>query len=147
MLVPIRSPSSSTPGMVAALEPVAMRIRSASRVTGASPETWTLPGAAIRAVPRTRVIPFFLKRKSMPLVSWVTIFFLRFIMAARSSSTPETFTPWAAKLFVASRYFSLDSRRALEGMQPTLRQVPPRGFSFSMQATLRPSWLARMAAT
>lgn len=34
----------------------------------------------------------------------------------------------------------------VEGMQPTLRQVPPR-YSRSTQATLMPSWAARMAAT
>src|SRR3954452_14564797 len=36
---------------------------------------------------------------------------------------------------------------AFEGMQPTLRQVPPKVFSFSTTATFRPSWAARMAQT
>jgi hypothetical protein len=33
-----------------------------------------------------------------------------------------------------------------EGMQPTLRQVPPSAPRFSMHAVLRPSWAALMAA-
>jgi len=47
---------------------------------------------------------------------------------------------------------SEDESRALEGMQPTFRQVPPSEsspFAFfhpSMQAVLKPSWAARMAA-
>src|SRR3954454_12498224 len=36
--------------------------------------------------------------------------------------------------------------RALEGMQPTLRQTPPQ-YLDSTTATLLPSWAARMAAT
>ena len=36
---------------------------------------------------------------------------------------------------------------ALEGMQPTLRQVPPKGARFSTTATFMPSWAARIAAT
>jgi hypothetical protein len=36
---------------------------------------------------------------------------------------------------------------ALDGMQPTLRQVPPRLPRPSTQVTFRPSWPARMAAT
>src|SRR5579875_443182 len=35
---------------------------------------------------------------------------------------------------------------ALDGMHPTLRQTPPQ-YCFSMMAVLRPSWLARIAAT
>ncbi len=40
-----------------------------------------------------------------------------------------------------------DSSSALDGMQPTLRQVPPRAWRFSTRAVLRPSWAARMAHT
>jgi hypothetical protein len=36
---------------------------------------------------------------------------------------------------------------ALDGMQPTLTQVPPRVWSSSTQTTERPSWAARMEAT
>src|SRR5262249_32384274 len=40
-----------------------------------------------------------------------------------------------------------ESSRALLGMQPMLRQVPPRAARLSTQATRSPSWAARMAAT
>ena len=36
--------------------------------------------------------------------------------------------------------------RALDGMQPTFRQVPP-GFTASTMTVSRPSWPARMAQT
>ena len=42
---------------------------------------------------------------------------------------------------------SLAWSRALEGMQPILRQVPPRVGAFSTTATFMPSWAALMAAT
>ena len=35
---------------------------------------------------------------------------------------------------------------AFEGMQPTFRQVPPSVSRISTQATLSPSWPARIAA-
>ena len=47
---------------------------------------------------------------------------------------------------------SLDCSSALDGMQPTLVQVPPGAgppatfFHSSIHATLKPSWAARMAA-
>src|SRR5436305_10339009 len=41
---------------------------------------------------------------------------------------------------------SAEESRALEGMHPTFRQVPPR-CSFSISATEAPSWAARIAAT
>ena len=42
---------------------------------------------------------------------------------------------------------SLDSSKALLGMQPMRKHVPPSAFSFSMQAVSRPSCAARIAAT
>ena len=41
---------------------------------------------------------------------------------------------------------SLACSSALEGMQPTFRQVPPKLPRLSMQAVVRPSWPSRMAA-
>ena len=52
----------------------------------------------------------------------------------------------------ACSYCSEDSSSALDGMQPTLRQVPPSAgfpaglFHSSTQAVFRPSWAARIAA-
>jgi hypothetical protein len=48
---------------------------------------------------------------------------------------------------LASSNISEDCSSALEGMQPTFRQVPPSVSRFSTQATFRPSWAARMAQT
>ena len=88
----------------------------------------------------------------MPSLFDFTTLSLRFIICARSSSRPFTFTPCSAKWWPACSKFSEDWSSALEGMQPTLVQVPPRaGFPSaprhsSMQAVLRPSCAARIAA-
>lgn len=37
--------------------------------------------------------------------------------------------------------------KALEGIQPTLRQVPPSAPLFYMQTVFNPSWAALIAAT
>jgi hypothetical protein len=55
--------------------------------------------------------------------------------------------PISAKPFAASAYASLACSSALEGMQPTFRQVPPWVARFSTTATFMPSWAARMAQT
>src|SRR3990167_8525926 len=58
-----------------------------------------------------------------------------------------------AKPSLASWYFQELSSNALDGMQPTFRQVPPRAilpslsWYFSIQAVFRPSCAALMAAT
>src|SRR5262249_33650747 len=51
------------------------------------------------------------------------------------------------KSSLALQKSSLDSKRALLGMQPMRRHVPPRSCSFSTQATFRPNCAPRMAAT
>src|SRR5215471_9407146 len=55
--------------------------------------------------------------------------------------------PCWGKSSLALQKSSLDSKRALLGMQPMRRHVPPRSCSFSTQATFRPNCAARMAAT
>ena len=44
----------------------------------------------------------------------------------------------------SSSYFLAAVMRALEGMQPTLRQTPPQ-YCFSMLSVFTPSWPSRMA--
>ena len=89
----------------------------------------------------------------MPLVSWLTIFSLRACIFFTSIFAPVTEIPCAPNLCTTRSKSSEDSSSALEGMQPTLRQVPPSAyspFSFfhsSMQAVLKPSCAARIAAT
>ena len=63
----------------------------------------------------------------------------RFTLAVASMPSP-------AKSLTASSYISEACSSALEGMQPTFRQVPPRVSRISTQATFRPSWPARIAA-
>src|SRR6266478_3657253 len=59
------------------------------------------------------------------------------------ASTPSM--PNSLASFRWSQISALNSR-ALVGIQPTCRQVPPRTLSFSMRAVFRPYWPARMAA-
>src|SRR3989304_20045 len=74
----------------------------------------------------------------MPLVSSSTTLSLRASIAGRSSPPSPSLTPCAASaLALASAYFSEDCSSALDGMQPTLRQVPPRLPRFSTPATGR----------
>ncbi|MNE95472.1 hypothetical protein D3C80_1935630 [compost metagenome] len=95
---------------------------------------------------------FFLNRYRMPSLFCFTIASLRPIILATSMPTSPVEMPWSAKCRRACSKCSDDCSSALEGMQPTLVQVPPGAgppFSFfhsSIQATLKPSWAARMAA-
>ena len=72
---------------------------------------------------------------------------LNFIMAARSSFGVPTPMPIFAKLWPASSNISEACSSAFDGMQPTLRQVPPRVARFSTTATFMPSCAARIAQT
>ncbi len=55
--------------------------------------------------------------------------------------------PIVSKWVMASWYISEAWSMALDGMQPTLRQVPPSVSRPSTQAVFRPSWAQRMAQT
>src|SRR5262249_48261699 len=55
--------------------------------------------------------------------------------------------PCWEKSSLALQKSSLDSKRALLGMQPMRRHLPPRSCSFSTQATFRPNCAPRIAAT
>ncbi len=88
----------------------------------------------------------------MPSLFCFTTASLRPIILATSIFTSVAVMPCSAKCLLACSKCSEDCSSALEGMQPTFVQVPPGAgppFSFfhsSMQATLKPSWAARMAA-
>ena len=89
----------------------------------------------------------------MPAAFLVMMSVLREIICATSILAPETLMPCLAKSCCTAWKFSDDCSSALDGMQPTFRQVPPSdalpsGFlNASTQAVLKPSWAARMAAT
>jgi hypothetical protein len=110
------------------------------------PSTSILPGATIFAVPRIGVILFFLNRKSIPLVLPSIASWRKTIICLRSS-VGETPMPILAKECPASAKSSEACSSALDGIQPTLRQVPPWVARFSITATFMPSWAARMAQT
>ena len=72
---------------------------------------------------------------------------LNFISAARSSFGVPTPMPILAKQWPASSNSSEACSSAFDGMQPTLRQVPPWVARFSTTATFMPSCAARIAQT
>ncbi len=109
--------------------------------------TSTLPGAAIVPVPMKGSTLFFFSRKATPFTLAATVSLLCFIIALRSSDGLPTMTPKAGRSCSASANFSEAASKAFEGMQPMLRQVPPKVLFFSTTATLRPNCAARMAQT
>ena len=100
------------------------------------------------AWPLSQVTLFFLNRNSMPPVSPLTASLRPACIASRSSSTSVALIPHLASVPCAASSNSSEAwSRALDGMQPTLRQVPPSVSRLSTQAVLSPSCAARMAAT
>ena len=89
----------------------------------------------------------------MPSLFCFTTVFLRASILATSIVSFSTTMPWSANWWPACSKFSDDCSSAFDGMQPTLVHVPPGAgpplsfFHSSMQATERPSWAARIAAT
>jgi len=82
----------------------------------------------------------------MPLVRAVTLSAFWAIIWPRSSSGVPTLMPRPANSLPAASNSSEACSRALDGMQPTFKQVPPRVSRISTQATFRPSCPERMAA-
>ena len=88
----------------------------------------------------------------MPLVILVTMASLRACIFATSIFAPETVMPCGSRCWRTLSYSSEVASSALDGMQPTLRHVPPRASSPfalrhpSMHAVFNPSCAARMAA-
>ena len=105
--------------------------------------TWPLP--ASRPRPGTCVTLFFLNRKPIPFTSRSETWRERFTACAMSVLISPTVTPnslaWPRWVIMAAL-----SSSALVGMQPMLRQTPPRKVS-STHAVLYPSCAALIAAT
>src|SRR5215204_4507741 len=96
----------------------------------------------------TKGIEFlFRKRNSIPFVFCSTTSSLRFSICARSMRRSPTPMPCSAACWRRNSTCSEELSNALDGMQPTLTQVPPSVFSISTQTVTRPSWAARIAAT
>ena len=142
------SSSISMPGRLTETEPVAMTmflvwISWPAPVSGV---TSTRPGAAIEPMPRKAVILFFLNRNSTPVTLERTVSSLCASICGRLSCG-VTSMPKLRKLWPASSNNSEACSSALDGMQPMLRQVPPKVAHFSTTATFMPSCAARIAAT
>ena len=100
---------------------------------------------ASRPKPSMCVTLFFLKRCATPLFIWVTTRRLRSCAGPRSYVTFSAMIPCRSPSFISLTRSAL-VRSALVGMQPMLRQTPPRWRS-STHATFIPSCAARIAAT
>ena len=147
--------STGAGGMSIGREPEA-RITFSASMTSVVPSalvTSTFLPASSLPWPWIEVTPLALNRVATPPVRFLTMPALRPTIAATSIFTSPVEIPWTLKLSLASLYFQELSSSALEGMQPTFRQVPPRAslpsasVYFSIQAVFRPSWAALMAAT
>ena len=144
-----RFSSISMPFSRAISEPVAMTMFLVSTVCAlpSLPVTSTLPAPRILPLPLMTSILFFFIRNSTPLTLPSMPCCLKFIIDGRSSFGAETLTPILAKECPASSNISEACSSAFDGMQPTLRQVPPSVAFFSTTATFMPSCAARTAQT
>ena len=112
------------PGSGVTDDPVAMTIFFARTVR--SP-TLTVSALSKLAWPLSHSTLFFLNRNSTPWVRPFTASLRLPCMVSRSSSTLPGFTPHFASVPCAASSNSSDAwSNALDGMQPTLRQVPPK---------------------
>ena len=143
------SPPKGIWGSCALTEPVAIIIFSARMICGPpSPSTSTVLPSINCAVPSTFLTPAFFKRPLTPPVNCATIPSFHAIEVFRSSVGDCREIPsgdFFAKPCTLS-YSSATWMSAFDGIQPTLRHVPPQ-YCRSTIIVSRPSWPARMAAT
>ena len=125
----ILTSSNGVPGRARAFEPVAMMTCLPTIDSSALPVTLTSkpPSTDLANVPRPwkKVILFFLNKYKMPSLFCLTTVSLRPSILATSIFTSLAEMPWSAKWWLAWSKCSLDCNNALDGMQPTLVQVPP----------------------
>ncbi|MNY03156.1 hypothetical protein D3C86_1357610 [compost metagenome] len=140
--------SMSTPGRGMGSEPVAMMMSLAisSVLPPALSVTVTLPGPSMWPQPLIQSTLFLRKRNSMPLVNPVTLSSFCVIIRARLRLGLTSIPRLANSAPMAASYSSEACSNALDGMQPTFRQVPPSVARPSTQAAFRPSCPARIAA-
>ena len=136
--------STVTPGSGVTDDPVAMTTFFA--VTVRSP-TLTLCALSKEARPLIQSTLFFLNRNSIPPVNCLTESRRCPCIASRSSSGVTLTPSFAISPEAAAWKYSEAWSMAFDGMQPTLRQVPPSVSRLSAQAVFSPSCAARIAAT
>ncbi len=151
MLVRMRS-SAVSPGNNFASDPIAsitffaFTLLLAPFVSTSTVCTPSFAGPVILPKPGITVTLFFFIRNSRPLTCLVMMPLLRFCTASQSSvGVPMLAMPSSAACFRWSQISALKSR-ALVGMQPTCRQVPPSLGLASRSATFSPYSAPRMAA-
>ena len=141
-------PSNFMKGSSTGAEPVAMtKFFAETETVSFSPLTDSEVAEVNVAVPVRTATLRALARRARPPTFLATTSSLRFSIVGTSMSTEPSLMPWAAAWVLAKAKCSEEWRRALLGIQPTLRQVPPRVARLSMSATLRPSCAARKAHT
>src|SRR5438445_6576614 len=143
-LLMTRSPSILRPGRDLGREPVATTRFLAFTICPLS-LTVTACSDSMMPSPLKTVTLFFFNRNSTPRQSWSTTACLRFNTTGQSTWKPSVFRPRVAAVWIWCAS-SEECRNDLVGMQPRCRQVPPT-FSFSITATLSPSWAPRIAPT
>jgi len=147
-LVMMRWRSISMPGTPARAGPGGDDDLPGGELLGIGPVTSTVPCPSRRAVPLIQSILFFLNRKAMPAVSSLTTLSLRAwiwpmsnVGWAPPNEMPQSFACWTTFQACAC------SSRALVGMQPQFRQVPPSARLLLDDRHLEAELGARMAAT
>src|SRR5690606_21732403 len=122
--------SNGRPGNARATEPVATITWVAVRLSAFLPVTliFQLPSSALPSnapTPEKNVTLFFLNKYRIPSLFCLTTVSLRPIRVSSLSLTLPTSIPCSAKWWLACSKCSEDCSKALDGMQPTLVQVPP----------------------
>ena len=148
------SPSNFANGSSIGAEPVAITtlVPVSVCVLPSAAVIWTWRFSSRRPLPANGLILFALNSIATPPVNCLTILSLRPTILLTSIAASLAVMPWTSKAWVRLWNCLDESSRALDGMQPTLRQVPPSAglpslpMKSSMQATDRPSWAARIAA-
>ena len=116
-----------------------------SAVLPSLPVTAALPGPVSFASPSSTAILCFFIRNLTPFDNCAATLRDRFTTASRSKRRLSAASPNSLSLCIRCQ-ISDERSSALVGMQPQLRQIPPK-FSRSTTATDLPSWAARMAQT
>ena len=142
-------PSNFRNGNSTGAEPVATTTFFAVKTCSvpSAARTATRSAARKEAAPVTTVTLRALASWATPATSLATTSSLRRRKEGRSRSTEPSLMPCSLAWCFAHTKCSLECSRALLGMQPTLRQVPPSVGRLSTRATFRPSCAARNAHT
>src|SRR3954447_2988891 len=139
-----RSLSSPSIGGLSGNEPVATIAD--LKVTSSPPSTAIVFASLKVPWPLTHSTPFALKSCATPPVICLTTPTFHSLALPKSSCGSPTLTPSFGNVSSASWIAKAVCTHAFVGMHPTRRHVPPSSGSFSMHATVAPSWAARIAA-